>query len=338
MRYSEYLDYLDGIARSRGIPFQGDFELTGHCNLRCKFCYVSSGSARASPDLRTEQWLGIIRQAVEAGMVRATFTGGEVLLRDDFEELYCKTYDMGVRILILTNGLLLDENIAKVLKRRMPDGISMTLYGGSNTSYRNVTGASNGYDRAIKAIELMKGNNLPLSLKTIALPELWNDFQVIRSIADKYELEISLVKYLSPQRNAGVKQDMQWRLDPPEIQKIIRIIGDDEDSLSVSTSKLRTGLANCNCGKGRFAICYDGKMVGCLSYTELCTFPLVDGFSKALDSLRALLFKQSDVCQECTSCSYKEQCTMCPGLNYAESGSISLCSSYRKKLAKYGIV
>ena len=41
-----------------------------------------------SRELTTEQWFGIFDQLAEAGCLWMTWTGGEILLRSDFRELY----------------------------------------------------------------------------------------------------------------------------------------------------------------------------------------------------------------------------------------------------------
>ena len=38
--YREFNNYLDSKAREKGIPLQGQFELTPLCNFNCKMCYV----------------------------------------------------------------------------------------------------------------------------------------------------------------------------------------------------------------------------------------------------------------------------------------------------------
>lgn len=115
-------------------------------------------------------------------------------------------------------------------------------------------------------------------------------------------------------------------------------IVENNSNVTVPVPKTRTGMLDCNCGKGRFAICYDGRMVGCLSYTELYSYPLKDGFQQALEELRRLLSQQKDHCLECTQCAYQDKCSKCPGINYAESGSLKICTDYRRELARFNLL
>lgn len=68
------------IARGRPIPYSVSFTLTNRCNLRCVYCDIPE---KVGDELTTEEFKGAIRAFVGAGMARASFSGGEALLRDD---------------------------------------------------------------------------------------------------------------------------------------------------------------------------------------------------------------------------------------------------------------
>lgn len=334
MTYKHFMDSLKEESKEKEIPFIGNIELTGLCNLKCKMCYVINEDG--DKDLTTEEWNLLLRDAVKAGMGEAYLSGGEPLLRNDFEELYCKLYDLGTRIMILTNGILLDEKLVEIFKKRPPEGISITLYGCDNESYETITGCPDGFDKVMSSIEKSISNNLPLSLKVPALKPLLNQYNLFSNIANRYNLKMSLGKYISPVRGCTSLSN-NWRLSPKEINDIIPLI-EGKDRFVYAPTKRTGKVSDCNCGKGRFAICYDGRLVGCLSYTELCTYPLIDGFTVALSKLREMIDKQEDFCQACKECEYVNKCSLCPGVNYAETGSLCKCSDYRKSLAQYGVL
>lgn len=331
--YSEFMQAIHEEARKNNIPSIGNIELTSRCNLRCKMCYVVNEDG--GQDLSTDQWNSLLGQAVEAGLREAYLSGGEPLIRDDFEEIYCKLYDKGVRVMIITNGLLVNSKLIDMLKRRPPEGVSITLYGSNNDSYNTITGCSDGYDRVQRSVELLIKNHMPLSLKVQALRPLKDDYYAIMAFARSHNLGITFGKYISPFRGC---YDMQvdWRMDAKEIAEFTCMV--EGSNKTVYAPSNRSGRLDCNCGKGRFAICYDGRLVGCLSYTELHTEPLVEGFEAALFRLRELITMQNTHCEDCMHCECSDTCSMCPGINYAETGSLEICSKYRKSLAMAGVL
>ena len=89
---SGYLPFRDRLyrkaLRSR-VPLAGSIEVTASCNLRCRHCYVA-GEAGRYDEMCTEELLGLIDQLADAGCLWLLITGGEPLMRSDFEAFYTK--------------------------------------------------------------------------------------------------------------------------------------------------------------------------------------------------------------------------------------------------------
>jgi len=69
---------LSDKAFKQDVPLNGNFELTPLCNLDCKICYVhlQDPSVRHRM-LSGEQWIALMQQAIDRGMMVALLTGGE---------------------------------------------------------------------------------------------------------------------------------------------------------------------------------------------------------------------------------------------------------------------
>jgi len=103
------------------------FYPTERCNLRCPHCWVdpewvktpeeyvekfSGENAEISP----ETFRDVIRQAKPLGLGRVKFTGGEPFLRPDLDAFFRIMKDEEIRFDIETNGTLVDDGRAKILK------------------------------------------------------------------------------------------------------------------------------------------------------------------------------------------------------------------------------
>jgi pyrroloquinoline quinone biosynthesis protein E len=73
---------------STRTPLIGHFELTHNCSFKCEFCY---NHIKEKPELCTEDVLKIIDQVAELGCLYINFSGGEPLLRKDFNDIYLYT-------------------------------------------------------------------------------------------------------------------------------------------------------------------------------------------------------------------------------------------------------
>lgn len=91
------------------------FEITGRCNLRCKYCYNSKYNSREffTKELSTQKIESILREAKEMGFELAAFSGGEPFLRKDLMGIIKKS---PLPVSILTNGELINKEQIKELK------------------------------------------------------------------------------------------------------------------------------------------------------------------------------------------------------------------------------
>ena len=69
-------------ATQAGPPLWLLAELTYRCPLHCVFCYNPVDYATSGPELGTDDWLRVLREARAAGSVQCGFSGGEPMLRD----------------------------------------------------------------------------------------------------------------------------------------------------------------------------------------------------------------------------------------------------------------
>ena len=110
-----------------------NLELTERCNNDCIHCNINrpegDGGARGR-ELKTEEWETLLQQAAELGALSVRFTGGEPLLREDFEALYLFARRLGLRVQLFTNGRLITPRLADLFARIPPlEKIEITVYG-----------------------------------------------------------------------------------------------------------------------------------------------------------------------------------------------------------------
>lgn len=334
---------LSMYAAQQGIPLDGMFELTDRCNLRCKFCYVCdrSGCEKANAEKTTDEWLDMIRCAVDAGMLMCTFSGGEPFIRDDFEEIYCKAYDMGLRISIFTNAILIGERQRKYLRKRMPSCISVSLYGASEKSYAEICGSGSSFHRAMDSIDALCAQGFPLEIKTLALKPLVDEYEAIGRIAAQYHCPAKIDVYLGPGRDDSDRLIHHWRVPANQINLLIDSFEKGYQSTHKQSSKMQSlplgpqeciPAIPCLAGKSTFMITHDGRMLGCPTLTCFETYPFKMGFETAWAQLRDMM-NHAQACEECTWCPDFSTCYLCPANRMKETGSIARCNPYLRELA-----
>ena len=94
------------------------WSITGHCNYRCKHCYMSAPDAKFG-ELTHDEIMSIVRQLIECGVMEVSLTGGEPLVRKDFMEIVDQLIEGGIKITtIYSNGKLVTEKLLNALDAR----------------------------------------------------------------------------------------------------------------------------------------------------------------------------------------------------------------------------
>ena len=95
-------------ALGRRFPYSITFILTHRCNFQCAYCDIP---AAAGDELTTDEFCRAIDAFADAGLSRASFSGGEVLVRDDATRIIAHAKSRGLFTSLNTNGWLVPRHI-----------------------------------------------------------------------------------------------------------------------------------------------------------------------------------------------------------------------------------
>ncbi len=104
--------------------------LTRRCNLACQHCYLDAETLQqGSPnELSTEEVCGLLDDIAQRSTeTMVVLTGGEPLVRRDLEILIAHGAQLGLSMVIGTNGVLLTEQRVKSLKKSAVLGLGISL-------------------------------------------------------------------------------------------------------------------------------------------------------------------------------------------------------------------
>ena len=135
--------FVEELGKRKGrIPFSGTFETTFRCNLRCVHCYVNMPAA-SQEERQRELTLGrqieLIDEIADAGCIDLLLTGGEVLVRGDFPQLYLHAVRRGLRVSVFTNATLITDSVLDLFNRYSPLCVEVTLYGATRDTFERIT-------------------------------------------------------------------------------------------------------------------------------------------------------------------------------------------------------
>ena len=74
-------------------------------------------------------------QAAGAGTLSLLLTGGEVMIRPDFCEIYEAVAKIGFILTVYTNATMVTDKVMELFQKYPPHKIGVTMYGASNETY-----------------------------------------------------------------------------------------------------------------------------------------------------------------------------------------------------------
>lgn len=142
-----------------------EFEPISQCNLRCKHCFVEFPNQKMSE----EHFRKILEGAGKLGAVEITINGGEPLLHPDCLSWIQSISDCKMRTILFTNGTLVDNTIAKNLKKSNLAKAIISL-DGFEEEHDNLRGKGT-FQKTIKGIENLVNEGVSVFTTTMVYPE-----------------------------------------------------------------------------------------------------------------------------------------------------------------------
>lgn len=332
--------YLHQKGRRMGLPIAGNFELTARCNFNCPMCYVHMTEEQLScsgkKELTAQQWLDIAAAAKDRGMVFALLTGGEPLMRRDFFEIYDGMREMGILVSINSNGSMLNGQILERFLKDPPTRFNISLYGGSNETYRNMCGRPV-YDQVKENIRRLRQAGVDVSLNLSITP--YNQQDLAQIYADSVELDVNVraSSYMYPPVRINDEQfgcgnrlsaedsarcSVFWdslRFTEEEFalraERMAKLEPIEQDGCPVEAGE---GI-RCRAGSSSFWMTWDGRMMPCGMMTAPVAYPLEVGFDAAWNQIRTEAAKIHTP-GKCVSCDHKDICGACAAVCFTETG------------------
>ena len=353
INYNQFLQMATKNARENDTPISGCFELTPLCNLDCKMCYVhlSDPTVKARM-LSGDQWIDLMRQAIDHDMMIALLTGGEALTHPDFKRIYMYLIEQGISVRIKTNGVLLNRDMIELFTEYPPYVIDVSLYGCDGESYCAVTGhdvfeSVTANIRAAVAVGLHV--RLMITPSAYMLPWVYRIMEYAKTLGVDDVLMNDILNEANPdtgrrmeefglslEENARIHRkyrDMFPRKSMSQTEEEAEFMGEiSEDEPHI----LPKGLY-CNAGRTTFTMNWDGTMGPCLGFPRdvICADAKNIGFEAAWREVNQGV-KDYAVPEECRACSYNTKCHYCPTLHMslaAHHRCVAVACDWRRRRA-----
>jgi len=163
-------------------PRSVELAITNQCNLRCKYCSHFSSAGDVDHDLPKDEWLSFFEELNRCQVMNITLQGGEPFYRDDLHELIEGIVRNRMRFSILSNGTLIDDEMAAFLTATgRCDGVQVSI-DGSSASIHDANRGKGSFQQAIAGIECLRKNGVNVSVRVTIHKQNVRDIEAIAKL------------------------------------------------------------------------------------------------------------------------------------------------------------
>jgi radical SAM protein with 4Fe4S-binding SPASM domain len=326
-----------------------DIELTERCNNDCLHCAINlpAGDASArSREWTAERWTSLLADAAGLGCLVVRFTGGEPLLRDDFETIYLQARKLGLRVMLFTNATLVTPRLARLLKDAPPlEAVEVSVYGLTKETYEAVTRAPGSFAAMRRGLGLLGEAGVPLVIKGAVLPptrhelddfEAWAVALPGQTGAPSWAALFDLRSRPDARKSAHIAA---LRIDGEGYVRLARRHGDEAvaewgDFCGRSGGPRGDRLFVCLPSAASAAVDAYGRLQYCLGLRhpdtvyDLAAGSLREAVTEFLPRLRKTRSANPAYAERCGRCFLKGLCLQCPAKSWAEHGTLDTPVEY----------
>ncbi|MDO8725913.1 MAG: GTP 3',8-cyclase MoaA [Candidatus Methanoperedens sp.] len=166
--------------------------ITQRCNLNCIYCHEEGEESNPKREVSLDTIVKTVTMATEFGVKKVKFSGGEPLMRNDFEDIIRALPDLK-DISATTNGVLLSKRAASLAQSGL-DRVNISLPSLNKENYGKITGSPHSLSKVLDGIDAAIDAGLaPIKLNMVLLKGI-NEFEIDDAInfADRYNGNVIL--------------------------------------------------------------------------------------------------------------------------------------------------
>lgn len=344
------------VSRVMRTPRTLDLEITAQCNLRCRYCYFFHNPSVKYQDLPTHNWLKFFDELGRLGVMSVVLAGGEPFIRKDLSSLLEGIIRNGMRFSLLSNGALIDDEIAAFLARTGRCDYVQISVDGSSADTHDVCRGQGSFEGAMRGIRTLKRHGVKVTARVTIHRHNVHDLRAISSLLIE-ELGLpgfgtNSAGYLGTCRLNAEDVVLTTTERSKAMKHLLDLTEKYSGRITAAAGPLAEGrlwkrmeearaqnapafpnggrLTGCGCPSSKISVRSDGAVIPCLllphmelGHINQDSLSEIWQHNRVLNQLRQRHKIPLKGFEYCASCSYQPYCTgNCPGLAHSLTGRV----------------
>ncbi len=332
------------------LPLEGSIDLTYRCNNDCRHCWLRlpEGRAGRENELGLEEIRRIAGEARAWGCRKWTISGGEPLIREDFEEIFEALTEKGGGYVLVTNGTLITRATARLLKR--PGRTLVSLYGATADVHDRITRRAGSFGELERGVSYLREAGVGFTVQVVPMRSNVHQFDSMTRLAESWSPSWRLGAswlLLSASRNPAKNRDIvSERLDPADVVRLDNPgfgpgwSSGEERFLGLEPGSGGGLFDHCLAERRDFHIDPWGGLSFCAFAKDpalrcdLRTTSFAEAWDRRLPAMAGRIEGGPEYEENCGSCRLRGECLWCPVYAYLEHGDHSARVDYLCGIAR----
>jgi radical SAM protein with 4Fe4S-binding SPASM domain len=323
---------LDRLSKQHPLKYLF-LEITRRCNLKCAYCGSDCSAEAVRQELPTARFVALARELAEdftPSEVMVAITGGEPLLKPDVFELFDELGRLGFPFGMVSNGQLIDRDMARRIAGTRMGSISLSLDAPPevNDSFRG-EGSAAGVEQAVENLRAA-GYQGKLEIISTVTPAAVACLDDMRRHVARLHVQLWRIAPVMPIGRAAHRPELVP--GPAELRTMLRFIHDgrlddyrprpefgEEGYLGDDfEGRVRPYLCQCRAGITTGGVLADGRVGACPELSNAFVQGHLDeGRFKQIWDTRYQIFRDR-------SWTRRDACASCDAFARCRGGSLHL--------------
>ena len=312
-------------------------EITRKCNANCIHCIINAGCEKQN-ELTNTEIITLLEDFSDLGCKNVVITGGEPFVREDWPMFIAKINNLEMQAIIMTNALMIDEDVINILKLYPATALGISLDGANEQTHDYIRGTKGIFNHFCEIVPKLKQAGIYVAVPTTVMQSNYNQLDEILNLLIELGVDAWQLQIVKPSEKLPKEELLTEKQYYELAKKIANYRQNYSDKISITEadcigyfSSFQQQLAiqnwrGCECGIYSASIESDGNVKGCPNMNNsegnIRQRPFKEIWSDH-NSFKYNRCPQIELVQGyCKSCKHKYICRGgCPTNNKNHSGS-----------------